>query len=122
LSVIYNTPSGVGVQGIVGAFAGLKEYGGRILYRIETTDGPRPYLFGLAGLWSYTGYGYGDGSASKTETVPGAGVGAGVEYFFAGMPSLGFNLEVGYSAVSFKEVNYNFNAVMLGAGEHYYIR
>lgn len=51
----------------------------------------------------------------------GFGGGAGVEYFFKDfLPQLGWNLEIGFGSVNFKEAPYDFNAMMVGWGAHYY--
>jgi len=122
-SVIYNAPSGASVQGILGAFADLKMYAGRVRYRFQPNGNVHPYAFGTLGLWSYDGYRAGTYSVEKTtESVFGVGGGAGIEYFFAGMPSLGFNAEIGFGSAKFKDIDYNFSAIGVGVGLHYYIR
>ncbi len=124
-SVIYNTNSRISLQGIIGAFGTLKEYGGRVLYRFDQNKNLQPYAFGMAGAWSYDGYridNTGYGVAKTTETVPGFGAGAGVEYFFESLPDLGFNAEIGMGTAKFKEVNYSYSAISFGVGLHYYFR
>jgi len=121
-SIMINTQSNISIQGILGAFSTLKMYGGRVLYRFETKKNLQPYVYGLLGAWSYEGYKIGSGwSLEKTtETVFGFGGGGGVEYFFEGLPDLGFNAEVGFGSVKFKDIDYNFSAISFGAGMHYY--
>lgn len=124
-SVMINTNSRISVQGILGAFGTLKMYGGRALYRFDAKSNLQPYAFGMLGSWSYEGYELSSSGMSiqkSTETVFGLGAGGGVEYFFQGLPDLGFNAEVGYGSAKFKQIDYDFSAISFGVGIHYYIR
>lgn len=124
-SVMYNASPRVSVQGVLGAFGTLKMYGGRALYRFDRGSGVRPYVFGSLGMFSYEGYRLSNSGYSvdkTTETVFGVGAGGGVEYFFQGLSDLGFNAEIGFGSVKFKEIDYNFSAISVGVGVHYYIK
>jgi len=122
-SVIYNAPSGASVQGILGAFADLKQYAGRVRYRFQPNGNVHPYAYGTLGVWSYDGYRISGLTAQKsTETVFGFGAGGGIEYFIVGLPGLGFNAEVGFGTAKFKEVDYNLSGISLGIGLHYYLK
>lgn len=121
-SVMISPDQQYSIQGILGIFGDLKVYGGRFLYRFNPNQNLQPYVNGLIGAWSYPGYKVGTGwrLEKTTETVFGFGAGAGVEYFLQGLPDLGFNAEVGFGSVKFKEIDYNFSAIWFGAGIHYY--
>ncbi|GAB4317693.1 MAG: hypothetical protein Kow0074_06460 [Candidatus Zixiibacteriota bacterium] len=125
LSAVYNASPEIGIQGIFGFIGDLRSYYGRILYRFNQKDQTwgrsGMYAYGLAGAFSYPGLAYdadGFGLHETRETVPGFGAGTGWEARWDN--NIGVNLELGFSVVSFEDIDYDFSAIMLGAGIHYY--
>lgn len=132
VSGMYNVNEKSSIQVVLGPVGKLKTFAGRVLYRFNRKIFPHKYNvygYGMVGFWSYTGYGYYHWDAywgrwrwgEKTETVPGFGAGVGLEYFFEDfLPEVGWNLEIGFGIVDFKEVRYDFSTFMFGIGAHYY--
>jgi hypothetical protein len=118
VSVMINTNSNISIQGVLGLFSSVKAYNGRVLYRFNTEKNLQPYLYGSLGAYSYEGLTY--YFMNKTETVFGFGAGGGLEYFFEGLPDLGFNLEIGIGSVKFKEIDFDYSLIWFGLGAHYY--
>ena len=130
ISGILDVANKVSIQAILGFFGDLKSYGGRLLYRFNKEEFWNVYGFGMLGAWSYTGLSTGANlsRSTTTETVFGFGAGAGVEYNLEGLTHkfipffpLYINLEIGFGAVNFKQVAYNFSPLMVGAGVHFRI-
>lgn len=132
VSGMYNVNEKSSIQAVLGPFGDLKTFACRVLYRFNRKTFPHTYNvygYGMLGFWSYTHYGYYHWDpywryyrwGKKTETVVGFGAGAGLEYFFEDfLPEVGWNLEIGFGIVDFKEVAYDFSAFMFGIGAHYY--
>jgi hypothetical protein len=115
----------ISVQAIIGFFGNLNTYAGRGLYRFKKEDQWELYGYGMVGAWSYDGVRVGTGPIFEnyTETVLGFGAGAGIEYDWRALapdlPPLFWNVELGIGVADFNEVDYNFNALLLGVGVHY---
>jgi len=127
LSGKLNLNERVTAQGVFGLIGDLRMYGGRVLYHFNRREQSTVYAFGSLGGFSYKGLRFRDSDdpfdwtlEETTETVIGMGAGLGAEYFFSGLPEIGWNLEVGFTHVDFKEVDYNFSSIMIGVGSHYY--
>lgn len=111
LSVKYRYTDIVTVQGTLGAFGTLKNYGVRGLYTFRAEEKYDLYGFGSVGLWKWDGF--------LAESAVGFGAGAGAEYFFT--PQFAASAELGIGFVNFD--NYaGFSTVGLGLGLHYYFQ
>ena len=63
-----------------------------------------------------------DPDRGSTETAKWLSVGIGIEYFFSGLPNLGFSTEVGLTMMDYDDDN-SFGTTadsFVGAGIHYY--
>ncbi len=118
MSFIVNTESPFSIQAILGVFGDLKTYSGRLLFRIPATESAVPYAYGLFGAWSFRDYT--DGLKKKTEIVPAYGFGLGLEYFKSEGPNIGYSTEIGYGSIKFRKLDYDIDAIMYGAGIHFY--
>ncbi len=121
LSGVIRANDRIAVQGILGFFGDLNSYYGRVLYRFSDRQADWGYTnlygYGMAGLFSYPWF---DNEGSPTrESTAGFGAGLGWEAQLKSTP-VAFNLEIGLGVVDFKEADYKFSAIMLGAGIHYY--
>jgi len=114
-----------GGQLILGAFGDLRIYGGRVLYKIREEENYDLYGALLVGQWSYNYEEvywdpdwWGWRTRTGTESVLGFSLDGGIEYFFPGLPELGFSAEIGIASVGLRE--YNWSTVVFGVGIHYY--
>ncbi|MBM3321685.1 MAG: hypothetical protein FJY73_13565 [Candidatus Eisenbacteria bacterium] len=97
----------------------------RVLVRPKVEPNYNVYLSGLFGTFK-------DQDVSRTILGPeesdqgiGFGFGGGVEYFFSGLPEVGWNFEVDYIHIGFEDVWWDYDyetpqMVMLGLGITYY--
>jgi len=115
LSAKYDYSEDITLQGTVGAFGTVTNFGAKALYKFKKEPQYDLYGFVSAGVYKYSG-------AFFDESVVGFGGGAGIEYdlskLLEGMP-LTISGEVGMSVVNFD--NYTgFSAFGLGVGLHYW--
>ncbi len=115
LSVKYDYSEDVTLQGTIGAFGTVTNFGGKVAYKFKKEPMYDLYGFVSAGMYKYS-------DVFFDESVIGFGGGAGIEYdlseIFDGMP-LTISGEVGVSVVNFD--NYSgFSAFGVGGGLHYW--
>lgn len=98
----------------------------RGLYRIKQAENYHLYTSALLGFFrdpNVSPYLLGP---KETDAAIGFGVGAGVEYFFSGLPNMGWNVEVDYIRIGFEDKWYEYDyetpqLIMLGLGINYYL-
>ena len=110
----------LGFQGIFGfTFSDdVNEYdlGGKALFKIK--DEENMYVAAIGGL----GLAHVDPDKTDSDTGWWASVGVGLEYFFSGLPNLGFSTEVGFQISDYND-NTAFGTMadtFVSAGIHYY--
>lgn len=120
ISGIYNLNEQMAAQAVLGFIGSTSAFGGRFLYRFRREENYNFYGYGMLGIFRHKTWGLHDKYILKweTETVAGFGLGGGVEYFFEGLPEIGWNAELGIGIVDFEY--YDFSAFMFGLGAHYY--
>lgn len=114
------------VQGVLGFLGTVTSYSARGLMKIKQAPDYHFYGYGSVGFWSYdySSWGYRSGRYGyydDTETAVGFGGGGGIEYSMAkhldGLP-LTLNGELGIGIVNMD--HYNFSAISVGVGAHYW--
>jgi len=108
------------VQGLLG-FSYSDEYdelnmGGRVFFKIK--DEENLHVDAIAGL-GFTRF---DPDQGNTDTATWINAGIGIEYFFSGLPNLGFSTEVGLTFMD-DDDGTTFGTTadsFVGAGIHYY--
>ena len=118
ISGLYDLSEQITLQGIIGAFGTVTNFGVRGLYRFQTEDKYDLYGFGTAGMWSYD-------YSVDTENVVGFGGGAGVELDWRriltpednSFPPLFSSIDIGFVLANFE--HYDFSGVTIGGGFHY---
>jgi hypothetical protein len=108
------------VQGLVGFnFSDSSDdfdLGGKIYFKIK--DEENLHVDAIGGL----GFSRADPDKGNTKTGTWINVGIGIEYFFSGLPNLGFSTEVGFTFMDY-DTNDSFGTTadsFVGAGIHYY--
>ena len=124
-AVTYNPSAQFGLQAIVRTGIDVDFAAARALIRLKNERNYNAYLSALVGIFRDD-----DVTASllgreQTDTAPGFGVGAGFEYFFSGLPSVGWSLEVDYCRIGFEDKWFEYDyetpqLIMLGLGINYY--
>lgn len=92
------------------------DIGGKVYFKVK--DEENLHVDVLAGL----GFARVDPDRGSTETAKWLSVGIGIEYFFSGLPNLGFSTEVGLTMMDYDDDN-SFGTTadsFVGAGIHYY--
>jgi len=103
------------------------DYGAlRVLVRPKQESNYNVYVSGLFGFFhdqdvSRTIFG-----EEESDEGTGFGLGGGVEYFFSGLPQVGWNVEVDYIYIGFEDIWWDYDyetpqMVMLGLGITYYL-
>ena len=90
--------------------------GGKVYFKLK--DEENLHVDAIAGL----GFARIDPDKGSTETAKWISVGIGIEYFFSGLPNLGFSTEVGVTMMDYDD-NTSFGTMadsFVGAGIHYY--
>jgi len=110
----------LGFQGILGFTMSdnVDEYdlGGKVMFKIK--DEENMYVAGIGGL----GLAHVNPDAGDSDTGWWASIGAGLEYFFSGLPNLGFSTELGLYISDYND-NTSFGTAadtFVSAGIHYY--
>lgn len=112
ISMKYRHTDIVTVQGTLGLFGDVQNYGVRGLYTFKDEGLYSLYGFGGLGLWTWDS----GVSSIDDETVIGFNAGAGVEYEV--VPKILVSAELGLGVVNFD--NYGgFSSLGLGLGAHY---
>ncbi len=117
ISGIYNLNEQMSGQAVIGFFGTVKIFSGRFLYKFKRQDNLNVYGYGMLGAFMHKSWVTLEGK-DKTETILGLGAGVGIEYYFDGLPEIGWNAEIGFGLVDFDY--YDFSAIMFGLGAHYY--
>jgi len=110
----------IAVQGLLGfKFSDSSDdldLGGKLYFKIK--DEENLHVDAIAGL----GYSRVDPDKGNTNTGAWINVGVGIEYFFSGLPNLGFSTEVGLTFTDYDDDD-SFGTTadsFVGAGIHYY--
>ena len=92
------------------------DIGGKVYFKIK--DEENLHVDAIAGL----GFARVDPDKGSTETAKWLSVGIGIEYFFSGLPNLGFSTEVGLTMTDYDDDNSFGTSAdsFVGAGIHYY--
>ena len=124
-AVTYNPTERFGIQamgrvGIDVDFAAI-----RALVKVKHEENHNVYFSGLLGVFRDDNVTEFALDPEQTDTAPGFGIGVGFEYFFSGLPAVGWNIEVDYIYVGFEDKWYEydyeaFQLIMLGLGASYY--
>jgi hypothetical protein len=108
------------VQGILGFRytddADEMDFGGKVHFKIK--DEENLHVDVIAGL----GFAYVNPDRGSSDTATWMSGGMGVEYFFSGLPNLGFSTEIGFSLIDYDDdTSVGTTAdTFVGAGIHYY--
>ena len=120
LSAQYWINNELSVQGILGFRYSDEsdeiDLGGKVHFKIK--DEENLHVDVIAGI----GFAQVDPDVGSSETATWIGAGVGIEYFFSGLPNLGFSTEVGIALLDFDDST-TFGTVadtFVGAGIHYY--
>ena len=92
------------------------DIGGKVYFKLK--DEENLHVDAIAGL----GFARVDPDEGNTETAKWISVGIGIEYFFSGLPNLGFSTEVGITMTDYDD-DTSFGTTgdsFVGAGIHYY--
>ncbi len=92
------------------------DVGGKVYFKIK--DEENLHVDGIMGL----GFARVDPDKGSTETAKWLSIGIGLEYFFSGLPNLGFSTEVGLTMMDYDD-DTSFGTMadsFIGAGIHYY--
>lgn len=92
------------------------DMGGKVYFKIK--DEENLHVDAIAGL----GFARVDPDKGSAETATWINVGIGIEYFFSGLPNLGFSTEVGFTIMDYDD-DTSFGTTadsFVGAGIHYY--
>jgi len=110
----------LGVQGLLGfKYSDSRDeidLGGKVYFKIK--DEENMHVDAIGGL----GFARVDPDKGDTETATWLSVGVGLEYFFSGLPNLGFSTEVGLTIMDYDD-DTSFGTTadsFIGAGIHYY--
>lgn len=120
LSAKYWINNELAVQGLLGFnFSDDSDdldIGGKVYFKIK--DEENLHLDGIAGI----GFSRVDPDRGSTETGTWVNVGVGIEYFFSGLPNLGFSTEVGLTFGDYDgDTSFGTSAdSFVSAGIHYY--
>jgi hypothetical protein len=108
------------VQGLLGFRytddADEMDLGGKVHFKIK--DEENLHVDAIAGI----GFAYVNPDQGDSDTATWLSGGVGIEYFFSGLPNLGFSTEVGLSVMDYDD-NTSFGTTadtFVGAGIHYY--
>jgi hypothetical protein len=120
LSAKYWINNELAVQGLLGFnysdASDELDVGGKVYFKIK--DEENLHVDAIAGL----GFARVDPENGSTETAKWLSVGIGIEYFFSGLPNLGFSTEVGLTMMDYDD-DTSFGTTgdsFVGAGIHYY--
>ncbi len=124
-ALILNPSSRLGLQAIGRVGIDVDFMAFRALARVKTEPKYNVYFAGLAGYFRDSNVTETVLGTEQTDTALGYGVGAGFEYFFSGLPAVGWNLEVDYCRIGFEDKWWEYDyevpqLIMLGLGIHYY--
>lgn len=108
------------VQGILGFRytddADEMDFGGKLHFKIK--DEENLHVDAIAGV----GFAYVNPDQGSSDTATWLSAGMGIEYFFSGLPNLGFSTEVGLTIMDYDDdTSVGTSAdTFVGAGIHYY--
>jgi len=120
LSAKYWINNELAVQGLLGFnysdTTDELDVGGKVYFKIK--DEENLHVDAIAGV----AFARVDPDEGSTETATRLNVGIGIEYFFSGLPNLGFSTEVGFAILDYDD-DTSFGTTadsFVGAGIHYY--
>jgi len=125
LALTMHPSSQFGFQAIGRVGIDVDFFAARAIVRVKDERKYNVYFAGILGMFKDDDVSIGPLADYEEDTAPGFGVGAGFEYFFSGLPSVGWNLEVDYLRIDFEDKWYEYDyetpqLIMLGAGITYY--
>jgi hypothetical protein len=117
--------SRLGLQAIGRVGIDVDFFAVRALARVKSERNYSVYFSGILGTFKDDDVSVGPLADYEEDTGPGFGVGAGFEYFFSGLPAVGWNLEVDYLRIGFEDKWWEYDyetpqLIMLGAGINFY--
>ena len=121
LSLRYWLDRKIAIEGILGFSVGdIKgiDLGGKFLGVLKSEQNLNVYGFGLLGIESFDNTGTG-GATNETKATVGGGL--GTEFFFNGLPNLGFGAEIGLVYNGFSKSLTTFGNLITSVGIHYYL-
>lgn len=127
LAVVYNLNERLGLQAVAKTGYDVDILALRALYRFKNEPKYNTYASGLLGIFRDDAVSTGIFAPDETDVAAGFGIGGGFEYFFSGLPNVGWNLELDFIHIAFEEkwweYDYEtFSLVMIGLGAHYYFK
>ena len=92
------------------------DLGGKVLFKVKDEENLHVDVIAGVGIANV------DPDVGSSETAKWAKAGVGIEYFFSGLPNLGFSTEVGFTVMDFDDdTSFGTSAdTFVDAGIHYY--